>query len=240
MSSLSGKKVLFIAPQFFGYEKEIELAMVAQGATVEYIPDRPFTSPLLKAIARVRKEWIQPLSDLFFKKKFNSYKNNCFDIVFVIIGEAMSPKTLALLKQKQTNAEFVLYLWDGLKNKRLLYKNLPYFNRCATFDASDAKTYKMYFRPLFYSNEFSKENCLNIKNTYDLSFIGTIHSDRFKIISNIKNNLPHDFNGYWYLYLQAKWVFFIYKIFNKSFNKALINDFKYIGLDKKNVQNVFL
>jgi hypothetical protein len=45
---LENKKVLYVAPVFFGYENEIKGELERQGAQVTFLLDRPFNSPFLK------------------------------------------------------------------------------------------------------------------------------------------------------------------------------------------------
>ena len=52
LDPLSGKRILFMAPKFFGYETEIARALAARGALVDLLPDRPFGSPFMTAITR--------------------------------------------------------------------------------------------------------------------------------------------------------------------------------------------
>ena len=52
MSTLKNKNILLISPNFFNYEIEIKKELKHLGAHVTLLPDRPFGSPLIKAIAR--------------------------------------------------------------------------------------------------------------------------------------------------------------------------------------------
>ena len=49
---LRGKRILFIAPAFFGYHIDIIEEMKARGAVVDWLPDRPFNSSLAKGVTR--------------------------------------------------------------------------------------------------------------------------------------------------------------------------------------------
>jgi hypothetical protein len=48
-----------------------------------------------------------------------------------------------------------------------------------------------------------------------------------------------DMVGYWYLFLQAPWVFYAYKITNPAFRHARISAFRFSPLPKSKVQEVF-
>ena len=50
--SLAGKRVLFFAVRYFGYEQRIMDELRRRGAEVDYLPDRPFNTPLMTAVTR--------------------------------------------------------------------------------------------------------------------------------------------------------------------------------------------
>jgi|GEM_PF-6099694 len=50
MNPFEGKKILFIALKFFGYEKEIEQALLRMGAQVDFYDDRPKNTFVYKAL----------------------------------------------------------------------------------------------------------------------------------------------------------------------------------------------
>lgn len=237
MYDLLGKKVLFVGPRTFGYETEIANEMRRQGAEVDFLPDRPFITPLMKAVMRVRREWVLPLADRFVLNSVEAFGRSSYDLVFVIGGEGLSTRTLPMLRACFPAASFVLYLWDALRNKRLLDRNLPFFDHCITFDANDAKTFGMKFRPLFFSPGFARKPSTDF--LHHLSFIGTAHSDRFKIVSNLLAALPAQTNFYRYLYLQAPWMFWLHKLGNSAYRHAAIKDFHFDPLTKVKVQAVF-
>lgn len=237
MQELLGKTVLFIGPPFFGYEKDIASELRNQGAQVDFLPDRPFISPVMKAVTRFRRDWILPLADKFFLDSVEAFGRKHYDLIFAVQGEGLSVKTLTKMRALFPNASLVWYLWDSLRNKKSLIPNLSAFDECHTFDAADGKSYGMNFRPLFFSSGFSREATQNFK--HHLSFIGTAHSDRFRIVSNMIAALPEQTKFYWYLYLQAPWVFWAQKLGNPAYRGASISNFRFDPMSKHEVQSVF-
>jgi hypothetical protein len=238
MSNIASKRILFIAPQFFGYEQDIEKELRHQGAEVDFLPDRPFQSPFMKGLTRVRRELILNYAERYFWSEISRFGRASYDLIFVVLGECVSPTFLKNLRQSFPNATFTLYMWDSFKNRKALPKNIEYFDCCLTFDFDDAKNYGMHFRPLFYSGGFNdKDKKENFK--YDISFIGTAHSDRYRIVSDVIHNLPPSTKKYFYLYLQASWVFWIRKLGDSDFRGAKVQDFKYFPITKAQVQSVF-
>jgi hypothetical protein len=237
LQELSGKKILFIGPKFFGYEQDIANELRIQGAEVDFLPDRPFTSPVMKAVIRFRRDWIIDFSDRYFLESVEAFGRGHYDLIFVVQGEGLSVKTLSIFRMLFPKARLVWYLWDSLRNKKSLVPNLDVFDDCHTFDAKDANYYGINFRPLFFSSGFSREATSDYK--YHLSFIGTAHSDRFRIVSNMIAAIPEQTICYWYLYLQAPWVFWAHKISNPAYRGASITKFCFDPMPKQHVQNVF-
>ena len=230
---------LLITPQFFGYEQEIELALINFGFKVDLLPDRPFNSPFMKAVLRFRPELVggDRTCDHFFAQHIEGLEQNKYSIIIVIQGEGISVNILNRLRSLYPQAKMVFYLWDSIENKPFTQRKLSFFDYCSTFDPVDAKRYGLNFRPLFYSNRFDRS--ADTAYTYDLSFIGTMHSDRYKVVHAILNQLQPDARTFVYLYLQASWMYDFRRIFTNTINGAKREDFQFTPLDKAAVQAIF-
>lgn len=236
-NSLQGKKVLYVAPRFFGYEKEIEVELVRRGAEVDFVLDRPFDTPLMKAITKVRRDWIISSAERYYSAELNNLGNKEYDLVFVISGQTLSATTLACWRAASPAAKFILYMWDSFANRRSAVDNLHFFDHCFSFDKNDSVKYGLNFRPLFFSPGF--EVAQQVDPKFDISFVGTAHTDRYAVVSAVRQKLGNKVSSFWYLFLQAKWVFWIYKIINPVFRKAKISDFNFLSLSKSAVQEIF-
>ncbi len=237
MLDVQGKKILYVGSKFFGYELEITNALRQAGAEVDFVSDSPTTSKLMRGVMRVRRELVLPLADRYVFKMVEAFARSHYDVVFVVTGEVLTPRTLAWLRARYPAAQFVLYLWDALRNKRLLEHNLPFFDRCLSFDATDAKRYGMVFRPLFYSPGFAQNTAHATQ--YHLSFIGTAHSDRARIVQNVEAALPPNTKFFKYLYLQAPWVYWVHKLGNAAYKGVAQDAFTFEPMPKAQVQKVF-
>lgn len=235
--SLQGKKVLYIAPRFFSYENEIRDELIRRGAQVDFLLDRPFDTPLLKAITRVSRELVIGAADRFYETQLESLKQQDYDYVFVINGQTLSSVTLERWHRYYPRATFILYMWDSFGNRRWAIDNLKYFNVKLTFDREDAKKHGINFRPLFFTSGFEAPSQSAIE--WDISFIGTAHTDRYAIASKVAAALDKKAKAYLYLFLQASWVYWLYKLTNRSFRSAKFTDFKFLPLTKGQVQAVF-
>ncbi|PVY67856.1 hypothetical protein C7440_0239 [Pusillimonas noertemannii] len=226
-----------MAPGFFGYEKEISAELKRRGAQVDFILDRPFASPLVKAITKVWRDSTIVFADFYYRKKLKEFNRETYDLIFVINGQTLSESTLKHWKRAFPNATFVLYAWDSFRNRKKIIGNLEFFDSCFTFDPEDAHKYSINFRPLFFSTAFSRQD--DYAPDYDISFVGTAHTDRYKVISTVLKRTRGKVSFYAYLFLQAKWVFYLYKIFKPEFRRAAINEFHFQPLSKEAVKNVF-
>ena len=235
--SLAGKKVLYIAPQFFGYENEIRDELTRRGAMVDFLLDRPFSSPFLKAITRVRRQFVIGAADRYYQSELSKLGHKDYDFIFVISGQTLSTKTLSDWRARFKQARFCLYMWDSFENRPWAIENLTFFDQCFTFDRNDSARYNLHFRPLFFSSGFEEKSSMTSK--FHISFVGTTHTDRYAIISAIKRQLSNNYTSLMYMFLQAKWVFWLYKVINSSFKSAHISEFKFQPLAKADVQEIF-
>lgn len=231
-------RVLIIAPKFFGYENEIAAEMTRSGHQVDLLPDRPFNNSFMKAILRFRPELGgHRACERFFAQRLEELGGNDYSVILVIQGEGITKNTLASLRKAYPCARLVFYTWDSLENKPFSKRNLSFYDSCFTFDPVDAKKFGMGFRPLFYTDGFDR--AVQSDCTYDLSFIGTVHSDRHRIALALLKQLPPDTRTFMYLYLQAPWVYYFRRIFTNTINGAKRDDFRFDPLSKDVVQATF-
>jgi hypothetical protein len=181
MKDLKGQSILFFSPRFFTYEKEIKKKLEELGASVKWFDDRPSNNFTSKALIRVNKN--------FIKKKTANYYNSIleqlqsdklqFDYVFFLNPEAISADSLKKFKNEFNAAKFILYMWDSFQNRKGTEELLPFFNSKFTFDPSDAKKFKLKLRPLFYIDLYNAKQVDKLE--FDFLFIGTAHTDRYKL-----------------------------------------------------------
>ena len=232
------QRVLLIAPRFFGYEHDIAAELMRQGLQVDLLPDRPFESPFFKAMMRFRPELGgHKASDKFYAERLCALGRNDYAIILVIQGEGITPRTLSEFRTTYPRARIVFYTWDSIENKPFSKRNLTRYDRCSTFDPVDAKKYGAAFRPLFFSPGFDRPT--DTESTYDLSFIGTVHSDRYRIVRALVEQLPADSRSFIYLYLQAPWMYDLRRIFTNTLDGAKRDEFRFVSLSKNMVQATF-
>lgn len=231
-------RVLIIAPRFFGYEEEIAAEFRRRGAEVDMMLDRPFETAAMKAVTRFRPELVIGAADRLYRRTLANLGRVDYRHVLVVNGQTVSEEILRELRVQYPRARLTLYMWDSFKNRKRALRNLQYFDDALSFDRECAQRYGLRFRPLFFSPGFSLQR-KEAPPAYHLSFIGTAHTDRFAITSAIARNLPPGLRFYRYLYLQAPWVFYFHRCFNRAFRDARRRDFEFAPLPRATVQRVF-
>lgn len=184
--ALAGKRVLFIAPMFFGYEKLIKEELESKGAIVDYYNDRPDNNFWTKALIRVDRRLLARKTDNYYKSIILNNRNKTYDHILIVRGEAISTQMLKKLRQSQPNARMCLYLWDSMHYNPNARKILDSFDQVYSFDRIDvSNNTNMKFLPLFYAREFERAAQWQGQAVYDACFIGTIHTDRYKVLEKI-------------------------------------------------------
>jgi len=234
---VSLRRALLIAPQYFGYDTAIADELHSQGYQVDRLSDRPFNMSFLKAVTRVRPQWTMPAADRHYAEAINHLGPGDYDLVLVVKGEAISIRTLQAIRTAFPRARLVFYTWDSLDNNRSGRLALASYDRCLTFDSQDAKSYGMNFRPLFFTRGF--ERAARPSFEHDISFVGTVHSDRYTVVKRVDHVLDASARRFWYLYLQARWMYWARRGFTSDLRGAPRSDFSFDPIPKETVQNIF-
>lgn len=246
MNELAGKKVLFICPSFFGYEKEIEAELRLLGTTVDFYDERPFRSSILKIINRLNfKKLIRKKIEHHYNSILAMADIKKYDILFVVNPETMSVDFIKNIKKVCCNIRTVLYLWDSIKNKKNAVPLIEEFERVFTFDKNDVKiNNKIEFLPLFYTNTYDRRNYSNnceSEQSHHAAFIGTAHSDRFNLVRKILEQLPvSPLKGFVFLYCPSKLLYFLKKTFSNELKGVSYSDISFKSMDSKSIASVLL
>jgi hypothetical protein len=112
------------------------------------------------------------------------------------------------------------------------------FDSAFTFDPEDAGSLEgIKFRPLFFLNEY--RSLPNEGVTYDLSFVGTAHSDRYRLVRKVKAALPNNSaKTFFFLFMPNRWICFLRRVLMPAFWGARENEFSFVPLKKKDVLSV--
>lgn len=222
-NNIKGKKILLIALP--GYPDGIIKQMKQLGAEVDFINDKPNEGVICKTLGRLQIPLYLRIIDSYYYEKINALRHKQYDYILVIRGEYTTVEALKKLRDTFKKAKLVLYMWDGMhkQNTRGIEKKWKYYDIVYTFDRIDyeANKDKISFLPLYYYGEYLPRDCKSPNSNefkYDVSFIGTGHADRVKIVKNVmiqcKNNGRKTFC---YVFMPHYLVFLLNKILNRNF-----------------------
>lgn len=217
--TLKDKKILFISVQTFNYEKEIADKLKLLGAKVDYYDERPANSIFAKGIIRLKRSLFQNTINKYYNKILIKTHSVNYDYLFVIKGEVIPVFFLEEFKKTNPKCKFIFYTWDSFNNNPHALSILKYFDKKFTFDSIDAIKFNLIFRPLFFIDEYDKINTYNNKKIkYDLLFLGTAHSDRYKISNTVVNWCKENkLSAFAYYFMPNRLVFIFKSLFDNSF-----------------------
>lgn len=217
-NALKGKKILFFCPKFFGYEVAIQQEMENCGAQVCFRSAQAIEHAWAKGLQR-----LSPTMGWFFSdKKYNKWldtdsPDQC-DIIFIVKGEALSPKFLKSLRAKYPAAKVILYMFDSIKNYKKIETKFSLIEEICSFDPADSDELDFIrYRPLFFLNKY-----LTIEQSQpgnNLFFIGTLNGDRPNVVSKLAETLPSGINFDYWLFVRSRLEVRLRKMFDSSLNK---------------------
>lgn len=238
------KRILLIMPNFFGYPKEIIKEAEQMGYKVDFYDDRPSTNAFVKAIIRINKNAIGTYIRKYYEKIKQEIADVKYDIVFVISGQSLSfeEDMIAELRELQSQAKFVLYQWDSVKNFPYIERMQKYFDKCYSFEKGDCEGREnVEFLPLFYIDKYKTIAEREVsKVDYEYCFIGTAHPKKYKFISEMVEKLKVlNKEMFIYFFFPSPIVFIYRKICNKELRGAHYGDFHYTSLSSEEIDNIW-
>jgi hypothetical protein len=231
--------VLFISPAFFGYEVSIKDAIRENGYEVDFFDERTSNNSVLKAVFRVKKDLLNAAINNYYRKIFKKIKNKHYSYFLLIKGEVVPEWFIADFKKENPDARLIYYTYDAFNNNnRHSIYILKHFHVCYSFDFEDVKNNpSLKLKHLFYTKEFINRPETDQKRPYDISFVGTLHSNRYGTIKNLFGRFNTTFLFY---YLPAKWLFAFDKLTKKSHKKIKWSEISFDKLSKQQVADIFM
>lgn len=177
------ENILLIVPKYYEYETAICNALSKKGNKITLIYENIET-------VRLYYKTVQRYCPVFRDKVFFNYYHNRlknttqkFDRVIVIRGGNITNQIMELIKQHcSDHCKYIMYQWDSVKNNSIILDYIHHFHKVYTFDILDAKKYGWEYRPLFFINDFIKEE----EKEVDISFICALHSKRAELYNKLK------------------------------------------------------
>lgn len=237
---LKNKQILFFSNRFFGIPENIVQTMRSLGAEVDFFDERPANSFIVKALIRINRNFIAAYINNYHKKIIHITKNKKYDYIFFIKGESFSRHNLNLLFSLHPEAKTILYHWDSIANNPNADNLSGRFDHVFSFDRSDCEKYDFSFLPLFYFDEYKAIGTYTGPYDYDCMFVGTTHSDRFRFISSIVEQIA-SLGGkcFTYFFFQGKIMFYRYKLLNREMRKISSQEVHFVPLSKKALLDLY-
>lgn len=212
-------KILFFAPMFMGYEREIytelskkyEIIYKDTNEILESVRTLYYSkNVLLKGILKIVSPWRNKYRNRIIRNyEMSSYtisniqNISGIDIVFSINGDGISGDLYKKVKQNNPGAEFILYIWDDYKN---LFKHeyFSYFNRIFSYSRLDCKKHGYTYLSMFTQGKGIIQ-CDNAnKKIYDIAIIATATDERVKLINKIYKKYKDQYTFFIYMYSPKK------------------------------------
>lgn len=238
--NIVGKKILLFSPAFFGYENKIKEKMEKMGANVDMYDVRSVTSAKGRALLKISPKIFEKKSIKYYKKILNDNKDKDYDYILIVKCDMTPISVLKNMKELYPKAKLCLYLWDSIDNIPGILNKFKYFDTLHSFDLEDCKKYPILkFRPLFYCDEYKKEINSSKNYKYDISFLGTIHSDRYAVIKEIDEFCKSkNYTTFWFKYLQSKFVYKLFKFAKKEYKNTVEKDFNFEKMSSNDIAKI--
>ena len=227
---LKGKKILLFCQYFFGYEEKIAAKYIQLGASVDLYDEMAASSTAERALLKIFPEILRQKSEKYYAGILRRIRKRHYDYVLFIDCEMPAARVLQAYRNAFPGARFCLHLWDSVRNLKGVERKFAYFDYITSFDRYDAQQYdRVTFRPLFYCDAYRSGPGRGAQaHAYDVCFIGTVHSDRYKVLKPLFAWAGrHGLKTYCYLYLQNRFIYYVYKILKKEFRDTDIKDFRF-------------
>lgn len=229
---------LLIAPVFFGYAKEIQACLARRGVNTLWFDDRPATDTLTKALIRISPRLQSGKAERYFDDVIRQAQQHPISEVVVIKGQALSCAAIQRMRVALPQARFTLYFWDSYKNMSAdSTDKVDLFDRAFTFDPVDASNdARLQYRALFYLDEYARLPV--VEQDIDLFFFGTVHSDRYKVMTQLEHALPAGLRVKKILYFNSRLVYWARRVFDPSFWGAKKSEFVFKPVAKAELREL--
>ncbi len=174
----------------FSYHLSIQAEIRALGYDVTWWNDRGSESSAYKVALRLFPDAVAARSAPIFVDQLKRLDASAVTRVLIVKGEGMSAEFIHALRRCVPQAHMSLYFWDSADNAPRARTIAPLFDSVATFDPVDARRLGWSYRPLFARPESIATATEADAFDYDWCFIGTLHSDRYRVIERLRRSDP--------------------------------------------------
>ena len=233
--NIQSKNILFISPEFFGVDKEIISNLRKLGANVIWFDERAVKSSFGRAVNSINPALFNCYSNRYYKSIIDTVSGD-IDIILVIKGDMITPKTIDSFRNRWPKAELILYLYDPVINIHGIESKLSLYDRVISFEPKDCKKYGFEFRPLF--SDFSNTE-IERNNEFDICFYGTMYGDRFDIVYQVRELCEKKcMRFYSFCFLRGKFMALYYMVTNKGFRKLGLKSISFKPKSASELSNI--
>ncbi len=229
---LTNKRILYIGPVSFYYDKSFSNKLTALGAIVDTYNLCPNT-----LYFKVINKFKLPNRELYKENYYNNIlKKKEYDYVLIRHGYQLEIDFLKKLKKANPNARFINFHWDAIKPTYNYLDIIKYFDKVYSFDYKDCRKHKeLTYLPLFYLDEYAEHRNENNNKDIDVLFVGSWRdNERYQLIKATENFCKQN-NLRFYYYLN-----YSYKEQFNSIKKGIIpKEAKHKSLSYKEILNLF-
>ena len=203
--------VLLVSPLTFSYHLSISETLRSMGYAVTWWDERASSATWYKLALRLFPAMTVRWSERSFLSRLGKLEPSSISHVLVIKGEGLSRRVVLEMRETLASASMGLYLWDGVENVKGVSNILQAFDSVATFDPVDAKRFGWTYRPLFGRN-ISAIKGIAAPVQFDWCFIGTIHSDRHRVIHRLRRRYGQKARSFVFGYFQSPLMLFVRRL----------------------------
>lgn len=233
-------KIALFSVKSFNLEQLIAHSLEKEGKEVFVFDERPTNNKWIKAILRIQPRLLQFWVNRHYRRCLKNPIFKDIDLLLVLRGEVIPTWFLEKLKRINPKLNCIYYGSDSFDNNPKAISKLPYFDKKFTFDPEDAKRYNLQYLPLFFEDEYFSYNHKKWSDRqYEVSVVGTVHSDRMILVEkilnqlNVKNARIHMYHhGYWFLQIQR--LFGMVKL-----GKSQLKKIRYHHLEKNELMEIY-
>ena len=206
-------RVLLVAPLTFSYHVSICDALRQIGFDPTWWNDKASTSTFYKIALRLLPRLTRLITEKHFIDQIDRMPAGSVDHVILIKAEGLNARVVRYLRERHSSATLGLHLWDGMENVKGIGEIVPLADAVSSFDPVDARENGWNYRPLF-ARKVAITAMDQASKDFDWCFVGTIHSDRHRVISRLRRVSGGAEHSFVFAYFQSPLVLRIRKIFD--------------------------
>lgn len=204
---LMNKKILYLGPVFFTYDKYLIKKLNELGADVD--PFEIYLNSInYKFIRKFKPSNIEIYKTNYYNKALSI---NNYDYILVRQGYQLSLSFYEQLRKTNPNSKLINFHWDSIRQQYNYEPIMKFFDKIFSFDYKDCTTHKeLQYLPLFYIDEYYRFRSDGQDYKNDILFIGAWRNkeryDLIKKTEKISDQLGLRFSHYLH---QSLWTYLI-------------------------------